>query len=270
MNDSMNIEKVATKIFTSGLKKFSNIHEGETCYIFGDGPSVKWFDLALFSDHPAICCGKIPFHKDFNKLDVRYVTLVEPWCFVPKQFQPKWLLEMREIIEEYKKFIKRTPDKEFFVNLSNRFSLTGDNINYVYRGFPQSRNRTDELLRQFDLFGGSFHAALALAYYMGFSKVYLVGFDGWTIQPARALRWYELGEGEFFEATNFATEFLDVLKTKVEINTISIDGCSGNTTNISYASHTGKLPKFKENHELLDEHYLDVLATWPKYKIYSE
>ena len=27
------------------INKFHNIHEGETCYIFGDGPSIKYFDL---------------------------------------------------------------------------------------------------------------------------------------------------------------------------------------------------------------------------------
>ncbi len=266
----MNFEKNTTRIFTSGLRKFSNIHEGETCYIFGDGPSVKWFDLTLLSDHPALCCGKMPFHKDFNKLDVRYVTLVEPWFFVPKLFQPKWLREFEEIAAEYTSFIKRTPDKEFFVNLSNRFSLTGNNINYVYRGFPESRNRTDELLSRFDLFSGSFHASLTLAYYMGFTKIYLVGFDAWTIQPARTLRWYELGEGEFFEATNFATEFLDVLKSEVDIYSISVDGQSRNTTCVSYENHTGKPPMFKENHELIDEYYLRVLATWPEYQIFAK
>ena len=42
-------------------------------------------------------------------------------------------------------------------------------------------------------FQGSFHATLYLAYLMGFSKVYLVGFDAWTRQPMLKLRWYEKG-----------------------------------------------------------------------------
>ncbi len=266
----MNLKKNTKKILTSGLKRFSNIHEGETCYIFGDGPSVKWFDLTLLSEHPAICCGKMPFHKDFSKLDVRYVTLVEPWFFVPKLFQPKRLREFEEIAAEYTDFIKRTPDKEFFVNLSNRFSLTENNINYVYRGFPESRNRTDDLLSRFDLFSGSFHATLSLAYYMGFKKIYLVGFDAWTIQPSRTTRWYELGEGDFFDATNFATDFLDILKLECEIYTISKDGESRNVKNISYESYTGEIPEYKENFELLEQRHLDILATYPGYHIFQD
>jgi len=265
----MNIERLVTKIFTSGLNKYSNLHKGETCYIFGDGPSIKWFDLSSFSDHPAICCGMMPFHKDFQSLDVRYVTLVEPWIFTPKLFQPSIIHVLKEIAAEYRKLIKRTPDKEFFVSLSNRFSLTGANINYVFRGFPESRNHTDELLEQFDLFNGSFHASLSLAHYLGFSKIYLVGFDAWTIQPARTLRWYELGEGEFFEVNNFATDFLDVLKKDIDINTISKDGESKNVKNISYQSYTGKDIEFKENYQIMDEHYLNVLSTCSEYKIFQ-
>jgi hypothetical protein len=264
----VNFKHLAAKLFTPGLKRFSNLHKGETCYIFGDGPSIKWFDLTLFNEHPAICCGMIPFHKDFHKLNVKYITLVEPWVFTPKLFQPKILHDLRHIAAEYKIFVKNTSDKEFFVSLSNRFSLSATNINYVYRGLPEIRNRTDELLSQFDLFAGSFHASLSLAYYLGFSKIYLVGFDAWTIQPARTMRWYELGEGQFFEPTNFATYFLKILKQEMDICTISLDGQSSNVTNINYEKHTERAPVFKENHELLDDRYLKILASCPEYRIY--
>ncbi|MBU3564449.1 hypothetical protein [Polynucleobacter sp. MWH-HuK1] len=267
----MNVKHLAAKIFTPGLKRFSNLHKGKTCYIFGDGPSIKWFNLSEFSNHPAICCGQIPFHKDFHKLDVKYILITEPWLFVPKLFQPNitYLHQLVHIANEYKNLIVSTPEKEFFVSLSNRFALTGKNIHYVYRGLPQIRNKTDALLGNFDLFGGSFHAALSLAYYMGFKKAYLIGFDGWTIQPARALRWYELGPGEFFEPTNFALDFLRALRPEIDIYTISKDGESCNVKNISYESFTGKAPKYSENHELLTNRHLNILATFPEYKIFS-
>ena len=135
---------------------------------------------------------------------------------------------------------------------------------------PEIRNQTDKLLSQFDLFGGSFHASLSIAYYLGFSKIYLVGFDAWTIQPARTLRWYELGEGLFFEPTNFATEFLEIIKREVDLYTISYDGDSCNVKNISYQNYTNKDPAFKENHELIDDYYMNILASCPGYKIYPD
>lgn len=263
----MNIKQIVADLFTGKLEKFRNRHEGETCYIFGDGPSIKWFDFSELGNYPAICCGMIPFHKDFEKLDVRYIALVEPWLFVPKLFQPKIIHCLREIAAEYKRRISMFPDKEFFVSLSNRFSLSGKNINYVYKKLPNLKNQTDKQINQFDCFAGSFHASLSLAYYLGFKKIYLVGFDAWTIQPARALRWYELGKGEFFQPTNFAFDFLDVLKKEIDIHTISYDGRSCNAKNINYESYVGKPPIFRENYSLLSEHHLKVLASCEEYKI---
>ena len=32
----------------SKVSRFKNKHQGETCYLFGDGVSIKYFDLSLF------------------------------------------------------------------------------------------------------------------------------------------------------------------------------------------------------------------------------
>ena len=266
----MNTKHLVAKFFTPGLKKFSNIHRGESCYIFGDGPSIKWFDLNCFTDLPGICCGLIPFHNDFNKLNVKYITSIAPWIFVNKNFQPKreYLNQIPFIIEEYRNFIINTPNKEFFISLSNFPFMRGSNINYVFRGLPEIRNETDRLLWQFNLFDGSFNATLALAYYFGFSKIYLVGFDAWTVQPSRTKRWYELGAGEIYESTNFAIEFLSVLSRSIEIFSISNIGTSKNVTLIDYFEYTGQQPVYKENYNLMSKERLDILATCPDYNIY--
>lgn len=265
----MNINHIAAKILTPGLKKFSNLHKGETCYIFGDGPSIKWFDLRLLNDHPAICCGMIPFHKDFNKLDVKYAALVAPWLFVPKIFQPKIYHPYRMIASEYEKFIFCNLDKEFFVSLTNFFSLSGKNINYVFRGLPDNRNRTDEALSHYELFGGSFHATLALAYYLGFYKVYLVGFDAWTIRPQRNIRFYEFGMGDAIDSAPYTDELLEIFKSEMDICTISFDGSSGNLKNIKYKDYTGKVPVYKENNAIMSTHYLNILDSYPGYRIFQ-
>jgi len=270
-SSDMTFKSCASHFFTRGLMKFRNIHKGETCYIFGDGPSVKWFDFSEFVDHPSICCGMIPFHRDFELLNAKYYVLVEPWLFVPRIFQPKFLHVLSLLVPEYRKRIEAMRDQEIFVSLSNALSLSGPNINYVYGGLPGPSSNTDRLLNTFNCFNGSFEATLAIAYYLGFKKVYLVGFDAWTIQPSRTLRWYELGEGEIYNSNNFAFEYLDVLKREMDIYTISKDGESCNVKNISYQSYTGNKPVFKENYELLSKDILNVLAsaTETGYKIFQ-
>ena len=78
----MNILKPISRYFLSGWSKFHNYHKGESCYIFGDGPSIKWFDLNAFTDKISIITGLLHHHKDFHNLNVKYATLVEPWILL--------------------------------------------------------------------------------------------------------------------------------------------------------------------------------------------
>ena len=49
--------------------KLKNKHLGEECYIFGDGVSLKYFNLNKFNDKPSIVSNNFIFHKHFNKLN---------------------------------------------------------------------------------------------------------------------------------------------------------------------------------------------------------
>jgi|SaaInlStandDraft_7_1057024.scaffolds.fasta_scaffold08910_4 hypothetical protein len=252
------------------IDKYKDIHKGETCYIFGDGPSIKWFDMSKFNDHIGISCGVIPFHNDFSKLNIKYSMIVEPWYFCPTRLQSsQHNKEHKKVSEAHRVFMNSNKNIEFFINLSNFPWEIGKNINYVHRALVDKKSKLHKVKEINDPFGGSFHATLSLAYLMGFSKVYLVGFDAWTIQPSRTLRWYELGEGEFFEATNFADKLLNVIKENIDVYTISKDGNSCNVKNISYKKFTNQEPEFKENYQLLSSQYLDILNTCPDYKIYE-
>lgn len=262
------INQLFARKLLSGIEKFRDRHKGETCYIFGDGPSLKWFDITQFSDHCGISCGLLPFHKDFAKLDIRYCTMVEPWVFSKFFCQIPSVADFRAVTDEYKIFLMKNRNINFFLHLTSYLDVRGEHINYVFRRPPSGVEALDRLAKTTDLFGGSFHAALSLAYYLGFSKIYLLGFDAWTIQPARNMHWYELGEGIFFEPTNFARDFLQALEEKIEIYTISFDGNSRNVTRVNYQDYTGKPAQFRENHEIIDQHYLNTLATYPKYKIF--
>src|SRR6185503_1845211 len=115
------------------------------------------------------------FHKDFDKLDVRYGMLVEPRLFIPALLQPtnEHNRDYRHIAREYRSFIASRPDIQFFVHLSKLLFRRGPNVNYVFRRFPRG-NELAHVLSAPNLFTGSFHAALALASYLGFSKIYLL------------------------------------------------------------------------------------------------
>ena len=58
-----------TKPLLSKIHRYKDAHKGESCYLMGDGISIKWFDLAAFSDKTAMPCGFLPFHNEFNLLN---------------------------------------------------------------------------------------------------------------------------------------------------------------------------------------------------------
>jgi uncharacterized Rossmann fold enzyme len=262
------VERLASRLLSTRLDSLEGLHRGESCYIFGDGPSIKWFDFSKFDNLPAITCGMIPFHREFRLLDARYHMMVEPWLFCPPWIQPHlYLRQLKPIADAQRRIIESNRDVNVFVHLTNRLSIGGRNVNYVFRTLGSTHRSLDRALREFNLFSGSFHATLAMAYYLGFAKVYLVGFDAWTIEPARTLRWYERGNGEPFERTNYATQFLAVLQQEIDIHTITVSGTSPNVTSVSYEAHTGAQPMFRENTDLLDRKYLDALATFPEYRV---
>ena len=269
----MNILRPISRYFLSGWKKFHNYHKGESCYIFGDGPSIKWFDLNAFSDKISIITGLLHHHKDFHNLNVKYATLIEPWIFAgykvrglfnPDLSQEKLIIDDK-ITNDYRQYMKQSINTEFFINLSNYLSMRGKNINYVYKDLPLKNNV--KLLNNFELFGGSFYASLSLAYFLGFSKVYLIGHDAWTIQPVRNIRFYENGQGRTFNKEQGRDEQLEAYKQLIEIYTISPNGKSNNVININYEDFTSSKIKYKENREILSKSSLELLSAHPSQDI---
>lgn len=101
------------------IERYRNLHIGEECYIWGDGISVKYFDLGLFSDKISIPCSHLPFHKDFHKLNVPYAFYIENLWFYPFTKIPLHHLIILEIT--YKKNIDQLLSQEKIL----RFSLAG-------------------------------------------------------------------------------------------------------------------------------------------------
>jgi hypothetical protein len=236
----------------------------------GGGVSLKWFDLDAFSRKTTIPLAFLPFHNDFNKLDVSYIMLPEPWWFYPYQ---KTTTGSRSYIKNtlqiaYREVIKKNPEKEFFINLSNYPVLNDKNITYLFRDLYDSRLSSDFITYQINAFHGSMRSAVMLAIYMGFHRVYLVGCD-YTHLPSRNLHWFEKGEGNFISLESYQKDFFEIAKQFIDITTITLDGTSNFINSVTYKKHTGRDPIYRENTELVDEKYLKLLDTWPDYSIFK-
>ena len=115
-------------------------------------------------------------------------------------------------------------------------------------------------------FDGSFHTNLSLAMLMGFKKVYLIGYDAFTIQSS-PYRWYErsfpgldLGRPDAF----ISHDFLDVYKEHMDIYNISPKGTRCNIQDLNYTEYTGAPLNYRENHELLNPQEMKLIkSTFP-------
>jgi len=252
----------------SKIKKYRDIHKGEACYIFGDGVSLKWFDLEHFSDHVGIAAGLIPFHSFFSKLDVRYLLLVEPFWFYPAFWTNNITnsTSMPVIQAEYRKVISSHPEKTFFLNLSNYPVISDNNVIYLFRDFSDKSISSNFITRRINAFHGSLRAAITLAIYMGFSKCYLVGCD-YTHNPTTHGHWYEVGKGVEKNLDSYNSDYFEIAREFIDIVTVTNEAQSKILDSITYKDLTGQEPFFKENIELLRAQTIKVLSSWPGYKM---
>ena len=166
-----------------------------------------------------------------------------------------------------KEVIDRYCEKEFFINLSNYPTLRRSNITYIYRDNYDEQLSDNDLHKRIDTSTGSLRVSIAMAIYMGFENISLIGYD-YTHVPSRSLHWYEQGQGIFVPQPNYQNDFFKIAKEFANITTITMDGKSDYLDSVRYKDHTGHDPIYRENYELLDEKFLNVLNTWPGYNIF--
>ena len=257
-----------SKPLLNKILKYNNIHKGEECYLFGDGASIKWFDLNHFSDKISIPVSYIPFHNDFEKLNAKYCMLVEPNWFYPfvKTYVNPSKYIINHVQKAYRESILKNNHIDYFINLSNFPILQKSNIYYLYNNLPNTNIVKYFRQNGIDPLHGSLRASIILAIYMGFSKVYLVGYD-YTHSPSRMLHWYEKGVGIEKDITDYNKDFFSLANDFIEIITVTIDKKSDKLKSITYKELTGYNPNYKENFEIISEKYLKILSTWPNYKL---
>jgi hypothetical protein len=254
---------------TKKIFKFKNIHKGGSCYIFGDGISLKWFDLRAFSKKPTFALSKIIFHKQSHYLNIKYLLAIEPYWFYPYNYSyfNKWW--RNKIQKKTRKYIK---EKKYslFLNLSNFPIIRSSNLFFLFKYIndPQFAFKKDCIANNEDMFGGSFRCSIALAIYMGFKDIILVGCD-YTHKNSRSRHWYEKGKGNFLPQNQYCSKYLKIAQKYAKISTLTIEReFSGVLPEISYKNYTGKQPFFRENDDLINLENREMLSSIDEYKIF--
>ena len=151
------------------LKRFKNIHKGKRCFIIGTGPSLNKTNLSLLKDE--ICFGVNTLYRGLDSFGIK--------C----QY---WAASDLTIINNHNRNILQNLDTTLFIchHDGNKIKREeNDKCKEVYSlRFIGGMSENEQFST--DPSNGVFHGntviidiCLQVAYFMGFSKVYLIGCD---------------------------------------------------------------------------------------------
>jgi hypothetical protein len=274
INLKSKILSLVSKKIIGRNKKFKGMHQGESCYLFGNGSSLKCFDLKKFDDKISIGCNGLFLHRDFKDLSLNYYYHCHAFFDYPYWVNPLSGKFVKNVLGSiYKEKYYVISDIPHFVNLSNYFGLNDSNIYYIHHfdkpfdGYDEDTCRVDN---NFTCAASSLGGMIGLAIYMGFKDITLVGCDH-SLYPNAA--------GHFYEFGRFADVFTDNVNNEIYLlaaaKYANLRIVSPNKNyrghilpSISYEELTGDAPVYKENNEIISKSDLLALSSFVGYKIF--
>ena len=257
------------KKILSKNSELHNVYHGQTCYLFGNGYSLKYIDLKKFNNVLSFTTGLNYIHKDFSHLNIVGDFHLHPGIFSPIWRHP--YTHKITIINKTRKFLlksKRIPDDiKFFTSLYNYPFLKKNKNTFYLHNFGASLdfNKINPAY-EFSLMSGSIFATIGIAAYMGFKKIIFVGMDYLSSNPKHG-HFYEHGIREkivdvdgFVKNTKIVTNFYEK-NYDCEFNFLSLKNSTSNHfSNIEYESFFDDMEFYKENTELVKKNLLDDLT----------
>jgi hypothetical protein len=142
------------------MEKFRDIHRGKDCFLIGNGPSLNKMDLSVLNDYYTIGLNKIFLLFERMNFKTDYHVCVNKYVIEQCSLE---FLEMKcpsFISYKHGYSLLKGSDKVFFVgdiHLKWRF------FEDITRGISQGSTVT--------------YAAMQIAFFMGFKRVFLIGVD---------------------------------------------------------------------------------------------
>lgn len=143
------------------ILKFQNLHQGKRCFIVANGPSIKHTNLDLLENEYSFGLNRI--YLNFNN----------------SRFRPSYYLCVNELIlEQFGNEISGLQMPKFLNwNRRSLFDHQDNSISYL-KSKMVLRDKFQQDVTQSLVVGGTVtFVALQLAYFMGFTEVFIIGLD---------------------------------------------------------------------------------------------
>lgn len=157
-------------------KNFKNIHQGQRCFILGSGHSVLTHDLTKLKNDVVITQNHFHSHKDISVINPAYHIVIPK--FHPSEYDRDWIdwiksMEEKLPVSTMMFFGKNTKHIiNTTTNLSKRSYYIQPGFHAVCLQYPKV-----DITKRIMNIPTVITQCITIALYMGFSKIYLVGFD---------------------------------------------------------------------------------------------
>jgi len=259
--------------FLRQILKLENRHLGQECYIFGDGASIRRFELSAFSDKVGIAVNTFPRHRDVRELNLRYWLVAEAGFLLPPLLQTRQnpVEGLRNRLRYQSLYRRRAGDSPNLIQITSIVNLVGlwRNQTYYFWDKLPRRKPYKNVPTTDSMFASSICAAITIAQFLGFKKAYLVGFD-YTHNPCTSYHWYEQVDPIVSPQIpgTYHREFFETMMKHIKIVTVTPTPQSTELPSVDYRSLTGRKLCNRTNYELLAREDLETLALNPGFKIY--
>lgn len=171
---------------------YKNKHQGERCFVLGNGPSLKTQDLTLLEHEFVFTVNQISRHKDFEKIKPTYHFWADPIFFhldLSKE-SDKELLEKMKSVNTSENHPVCFYEFEAYDMVKQTCLDKAIDIAYYKCGQPFQNVFDGEIDMATCMpgFDTVVQYAIAAAIYMGFSEIYFLGCDSTSILTSVNIR----------------------------------------------------------------------------------
>ena len=148
------------------LRSFSNKHLGQRCFVIGNGPSLNLLDLTKLKNEFTFGVNAIYLNYDKMGFYPTYYVVEDTFVAEDRAEEINNYKESIKFFGHYLKYCLRPDENSIVLNVIKNYK--------PYRNFPHFSTNS---LRKIYVGGSVTYLSLQLAYFMGFSEVYMIGFD---------------------------------------------------------------------------------------------
>jgi len=143
-----------------GIERFKDIHKGKRCFLIANGPSLKGIDFSLLKNEFTIGLNRIYMMKEQNGFMPNYLACVDMDA------------QLLQFFDDYNSL-----DIPCFYNWQIRHKFSNSENQYFIWDKLKPDFSTDLAIQGHGTGKSVTYLAMQLAYYMGFTEVYLIGKD---------------------------------------------------------------------------------------------